>query len=88
MSESRAVNVLRVQTDNLNQPLNINQNTRLELGSTAKLRTLINYLEIVADLHRQYAGKSAAELKAVLILPDDHLTEWALAISCHREGSK
>ena len=73
------VNVLRVQTDNLNQPLNINQDTRLELGSTAKLRTLINYLEIVAQLHRQYGAKSAAELKAVPILPDDHLTEWAVA---------
>ncbi len=72
------VNVLRVQTDNLNQPLNINQNTRLELGSTAKLRTLINYLEIVAALHQQYAGKSAAELKAIPILPDDHLTAWAV----------
>jgi membrane peptidoglycan carboxypeptidase len=72
------VNVLRVQTDNLNQPLNINQNTRLELGSTAKLRTLINYLEIVGQLHQQYAAKSAAELKAVPILPDDHLTEWAV----------
>ena len=72
------VNVLRVQTDNWNQPLNINQNTRLELGSTAKLRTLINYLEIVADLHRQYAGMSAAHLKAVPILPDDHLTAWAV----------
>ncbi len=71
-------NLLRVQTDNLNQPLNINQDTRLELGSTAKLRTLINYLEIVAELHRQYAGKSAAELKSVPILPDDHLTAWAV----------
>jgi membrane peptidoglycan carboxypeptidase len=71
-------NLLRVQTDTVNQPLNINQNTRLELGSTAKLRTLINYLEIVATLHQQYAGKSAAELKNVLILPDDHLTEWAV----------
>ncbi len=71
-------NVLRVQTDSLDQPLNINQNTRLELGSTAKLRTLINYLEIVAALHQQYAGKSAAELKAVPIFPDDHLTEWAV----------
>ena len=71
-------NVLRVQTDNLNQPLNINQNTRLELGSTAKLRTLINYLEIIADLHRQFAGMSPRDLKAVQILPDDHLTEWAV----------
>ena len=72
------VNLLRVQTDNLNQPLNINQNTRLELGSTAKLRTLINYLEIVAQLHEQYAGKNAAELKAIPVLPDDHLTAWAI----------
>jgi membrane peptidoglycan carboxypeptidase len=72
------VNLLRVQTDNLNQPLNINQNTRLELGSTAKLRTLINYLEIVALLHKQYAGKSPAELKAVEVLPDDHLSAWAI----------
>jgi membrane peptidoglycan carboxypeptidase len=72
------VNVLRVQTDNLNQPLNINDNTRLELGSTAKLRTLINYLEIVAQLHQQYAAKTEEQLKAVPILPDDHLTEWAV----------
>jgi membrane peptidoglycan carboxypeptidase len=72
------VNLLRVQTDNLNQPLNINENTRLELGSTAKLRTLINYLEIVAQLHRQLAGKSAADLRAVPILPEDKLTSWAV----------
>jgi membrane peptidoglycan carboxypeptidase len=72
------VNLLRVQTDNLNQPLNINENTRLELGSTAKLRTLINYLEIVAQLHQKLAGKSAAELQAVPILPEDHLTAWAI----------
>ncbi len=72
------VNLLRIQTDNMNQPLNINQDTRLELGSTAKLRTLINYLEIVAQLHGQYAGKTPAELKAVPILPDDHLTAWAV----------
>lgn len=72
------VNVLRVQTDNLNQPLNINQDTRLELGSTAKLRTLISYLEIIALLHKQYVGMSAAQLKAVPIFPDDHLTQWAV----------
>jgi membrane peptidoglycan carboxypeptidase len=72
------VNLLRVQTDNWDQPLNINQNTRLELGSTAKLRTLINYLEIVAGLHQQYASKTPEQLKAVQVLPDDHLTQWAI----------
>ena len=72
------VNLLRVQTDNLDQPLNINQNTRLELGSTAKLRTLINYLEIIQGLHRQYVRMTPEQLKAVQILPDDHLTQWAI----------
>ncbi len=71
-------NLLRVQTDNLNEPLNINQNTRLELGSTAKLRTLINYLEIITALHQQYSRLPAAQLQKVKIYPDDHLTEWAV----------
>ena len=44
-------NLLRVQTDNFNQPLSINDGTGLQLGSTAKLRTLINYLEIIQQLH-------------------------------------
>ena len=83
--QSPGANLLRVQTDNLNQPLNINQNTRLELGSTAKLRTLINYLEIVADLHKQYAGLSVAQLQRVPILYEDHLTEWAVK---YLEGTK
>jgi membrane peptidoglycan carboxypeptidase len=72
------MNLLRVQTDNWNQPLNINQDTRLELGSTAKLRTLINYLEIVADLHKQYGGMTQQQLNSVQVLPDDHLTDWAV----------
>ncbi|HET6718957.1 MAG TPA: transglycosylase domain-containing protein, partial [Rhodocyclaceae bacterium] len=33
-------NRLRVQADNLNQPLDINAGTKLDLGSSAKLRTL------------------------------------------------
>lgn len=44
-------NALRVQVDNLERPFDLNLGARLELGSTAKLRTLVNYLQIVADLH-------------------------------------
>ncbi|HET6521522.1 MAG TPA: transglycosylase domain-containing protein, partial [Geminicoccaceae bacterium] len=44
-------NHVRVQADNLDQPLDLNEGTKLELGSTAKLRTLVTYLEIVAALH-------------------------------------
>lgn len=71
-------NRLRVQADNLDHPFDINAGTKLELGSTAKLRTLITYLEIVADLHRHYAGLGAVELRAVPVARRDHLARWAL----------
>jgi membrane peptidoglycan carboxypeptidase len=71
-------NVLRVQTDDYDQPLNINQGTKLQLGSTAKLRTLINYLEIVEQLHNQYQAMSPEELSAVNVAPADHITSWAI----------
>ena len=75
---SSGVDLLRVQTDNLNQPLNINQDTKLELGSTAKLRTLITYLEIIASLHHQYSGFTPEKLKTVALEPGDQLTAWAV----------
>ncbi|HEX2522908.1 MAG TPA: transglycosylase domain-containing protein, partial [Terriglobia bacterium] len=43
-------NLLRVRADSLEQPLDINEGIKLELGSTAKLRTLAHYLELVAVL--------------------------------------
>jgi membrane peptidoglycan carboxypeptidase len=43
------MNLLRIHTDNLDQPFDLNQGLKLDLGSTAKLRTLITYLEIVSD---------------------------------------
>lgn len=71
-------NVLRVQADNLNQPLDINAGTKLDLGSSAKFRTLISYLNVVVDLHRRFAGLDAAALKDVETKPSDHLTRWAI----------
>src|SRR6266851_1303145 len=71
-------NVLRVQTDDYDQPLSINQGTKLQLGSTAKLRTLINYLEIVEKLNEQYQEMSPDELSSVNVAPDDHITAWAI----------
>ena len=71
------VNHLRVQADNLDQPFDINQGAKLDLGSTAKLRTLITYLEIVAELHARLAGSAPAELKVVAADAADPLTAWA-----------
>lgn len=45
-------NVLRVQADNLGQPFDVNEGMKLDLGSTAKLRTLAHYLMIVAELYK------------------------------------
>lgn len=73
------VNLLLAQTDNLNQPLSVVDGTRLQLGSTAKLRTLINYLQIIEQLHRGYGVMSPAQLASVSVVPDDRLTQWALA---------
>jgi membrane peptidoglycan carboxypeptidase len=56
---------VRVQTDSTDQPFDINEGSKLELGSTAKLRVLTTYLEIIAELHDKYAGKPPAELKKV-----------------------
>ncbi|MBM3242281.1 glycosyl transferase family 51 [Candidatus Poribacteria bacterium] len=71
-------NLLRVQADNFNQPLNINEGIKLELGSSAKLRTLITYLEIIADLHQRYAGLSPEKLRAISIPKKDLLSQWAI----------
>lgn len=72
-------NLLRVQADNLNQPLDINSGTKLDLGSSAKFRTLISYLDIIADLHRRYASLDATALAAVATTPGDRLSHWAIA---------
>ncbi len=67
---------LRIQADNLNQPFDINQGAKLDLGSTAKLRTLITYLEIVSTLHDHFAVMSPAEVAKVT--PSDPISDWAI----------
>ncbi|WP_313739895.1 transglycosylase domain-containing protein [Pseudomonas sp.] len=69
---------VRVQTDSTNQPFDINEGSKLELGSTAKLRVLTTYLEIIAELHERYAGKPVAELRKVEVADLDRLSRWSL----------
>jgi len=69
---------LRVQADSLNQPFDINQGAKLDMGSSAKLRTLITYLEVIAELHASYARLDAKELAKVQANEKDTLTRWAL----------
>ncbi len=69
---------VRVQTDNTDQPFDINDGSKLELGSTAKLRVLTTYLQIITELHDRYGAKKPAELKKVEVPDQDPLSRWAL----------
>jgi membrane peptidoglycan carboxypeptidase len=71
-------NYLRIQSDNLDQPLNISEGTKLELGSTAKLRTLISYLTAVAELHGRLAPMSPQDRPRIAFAGSDYLTQWAI----------
>ncbi|MGO9446013.1 MAG: transglycosylase domain-containing protein [Thiobacillaceae bacterium] len=69
-------NLLRVQVDNLNQPFDINQQTKLDLGSTAKFRTLVSYLEIITQLRDEFIGMSPAQLRNQAQPRRDVLAQW------------
>ncbi|PRY16396.1 membrane peptidoglycan carboxypeptidase [Pontibacter ummariensis] len=71
-------NLVRVQTDNTDQPFDINEDSKLELGSTAKLRVFITYLEIMAEIHERYADQPVQSLHQALREPQDNLSRWAL----------
>ncbi|MCG8611573.1 MAG: transglycosylase domain-containing protein, partial [Pseudomonadales bacterium] len=80
-----AGNRVRVQTDNTDQPFDINEGSKLELGSTAKLRVLATYLEIVAELHTRITEQ---DKPLILNQDSDPLTRWAveyLAQAEHRD---
>ncbi|RZI81510.1 MAG: penicillin-binding protein [Rubrivivax sp.] len=74
---SGQANLLRVQSDNLDQPFDINEGAKLDLGSTAKLRTLVSYLKLIAELHAQYSPLSEEELTGVPVQRKDVLRRWA-----------
>ena len=69
---------VRVQTDNTDQPFDINEGSKLELGSTAKLRVLTTYLQIITELHDKYTAQAPAALKKIVVDDQDRLSRWAL----------
>ena len=52
-------NLLRVHADSLDQPFDLNMGMKMGLGSTAKLRTLAHYLEVLAQLHEELTAHEA-----------------------------
>jgi membrane peptidoglycan carboxypeptidase len=71
-------NLLRVQTDNFDNPFSINEGTRLDLGSTSKLRTLTTYLDIVGETYDRFSRSSASELKEALNKKPDPISAFVL----------
>lgn len=83
---SETGNLLRVQTDNYDQPLDINEGIRLDLGSTAKLRTMVHYLELISELYQEYKDRPAQELAKVELHPRDYLSAWVIGQFRARPG--
>ena len=80
-------NLLRVQTDNVDQPFDLNEGARLDLGSTAKFRTLVTYLELIAELHAKWGGLAPEALSAQPVHPRDALARWARDYLLQSPGS-
>ncbi len=58
-------NAVRVQTDTVDAPLDLNRGGKLELGSTAKLRTLVTYLTLVEELYLEAKNQESLQNVAV-----------------------
>ncbi|HSB78362.1 MAG TPA: transglycosylase domain-containing protein [Candidatus Methylomirabilis sp.] len=70
-------NVTRVHTDTLDAPFDVNDGMKMELGSTAKLRTLAHYLELMAGLHQEFSPLDGKALAQRVQAARDPLTRWA-----------
>jgi membrane peptidoglycan carboxypeptidase len=70
-------NLVRVQADNVDAPFSPIEGAKLELGSTAKLRTLVTYLEAVERAYGELQ-ETIAEPRhdSVAVLGDDPITTW------------
>ena len=71
-------NKLRVQADNFPGPFDVNRGSKLELGSTAKLRTLITYLELVEEAYEEHRGRPATDLRILPLADTDAITRWVV----------
>ena len=67
---------LRAQVDNSEGALDLSDGVKLDLGSTAKLRTLVTYLEAVAGIHAQLVALPVAKRSALELPRSDRLGRW------------
>ncbi|HVP14408.1 MAG TPA: transglycosylase domain-containing protein [Terriglobales bacterium] len=77
----------RVHVDNLAEPFDLNRGMKMELGSTAKLRTLTHYLQLVAGLYDSLATLPHDELVRRVAQARDPITSWAASTLAENELS-
>jgi hypothetical protein len=77
IERTAAGDAIRVNADNLQQPFDLNSGMRMELGSTAKLRTLAHYLQVVESLRAELAPLDPQALARRAEEAGDPLTRWA-----------
>jgi hypothetical protein len=70
-------NFVRVRADTDDAPFDVNEGMKLELGSTAKLRTLAQYLDVMAQLHDELSTLDTVALESRAAQARDALTRWA-----------
>jgi len=68
--------MVRVQTDTIDGPFDINEGSKLELGSTAKLRVLATYLQIVSELYDEFSLLRELELTRLLQFDIDPISRF------------
>jgi membrane peptidoglycan carboxypeptidase len=76
-------NFVRIHADSMNEPFDINSGGKLMMGSTAKLRTLITYLDIITVLHHSFADLPSRQLSRLAAAAEDPLTAWAAQYLAH-----
>jgi membrane peptidoglycan carboxypeptidase len=81
-------NLLRVQADNFDQPLNISEGVKLDLGSTSKLRTLITYLQVIERIYFELKDLDIKELKLRVKKDSDPLTQWMVTYLINPKSDK
>ncbi len=79
-------NALRVHADNLDAPFDVNRDMKMELGSTAKLRTMAHYLGLVAGMHAEMAGLDPEQLQRRATLARDEITRWTATTMSAQPG--
>jgi membrane peptidoglycan carboxypeptidase len=67
---------LRAQVDNSDGALDLSDGVKLDLGSTAKLRTLVTYLELISQSYDALSVLPVAERAALPVPPSDRLGLW------------